>query len=167
MPSSLLKVNWHFGGINRLCLPPAFMPVSCSAYSVTLKMEAICSSETSVDFQQTTRHYIPEYSTLQGTFLIEWATFNFSKKDCNMAVVTFAYSHVWIVSLWVLNAIDYHLNEFHPPHNAEICGVWTINLCSITGGSSFSHHLFKNLSTIPKNSNTRMKQSDTSQIFIH
>jgi hypothetical protein len=29
------------------------MPVSCSAYSVTLKMEEICSSETSVDFQRT------------------------------------------------------------------------------------------------------------------
>jgi hypothetical protein len=28
-------------------------------------MEAICSSETSVDFQRTTRRYIPEDSTLQ------------------------------------------------------------------------------------------------------
>jgi hypothetical protein len=27
-------------------------------------METICSTETSVDFQQTTRHYIPEDSTL-------------------------------------------------------------------------------------------------------
>jgi hypothetical protein len=37
---------------------------------LTLKMEAIYSSETSVDFQQTTRRYIPEDSTLQtDTFL--------------------------------------------------------------------------------------------------
>jgi hypothetical protein len=36
--------------------------VSCSAYSLTLKMEAICYSETSVDFQRTTRRYIPEDS---------------------------------------------------------------------------------------------------------
>jgi hypothetical protein len=39
---SPLKFNRRFG------LPPAFMLVSCSAYS-TLKMEAKCSSETSLD----------------------------------------------------------------------------------------------------------------------
>jgi hypothetical protein len=57
-PCSPLKVR------ARLCLPPAFTPVSCLAYSSTLKMEAKCSSETSVDFQRTTRSYIPEYRTL-------------------------------------------------------------------------------------------------------
>jgi hypothetical protein len=41
--------------------------VSCSAYPSTLKMEAICSSETSVDFQRTTRRYIPEDSILSKT----------------------------------------------------------------------------------------------------
>jgi hypothetical protein len=40
-------------------LSPAFMLVFCSAYS-TLKMEAIYSSEMSVDSQRTTRRYIPE-----------------------------------------------------------------------------------------------------------
>jgi hypothetical protein len=44
----------------------AFTLVSCSAYSSTLKMEAMCSSETSVDFQRTTRRYIPEDSTLHN-----------------------------------------------------------------------------------------------------
>jgi hypothetical protein len=43
---------------------PAFALVSCSAYS-TVKMEAICCSETSVDFQRTTRRYIPEDTALQ------------------------------------------------------------------------------------------------------
>jgi hypothetical protein len=38
--------------------------VSCLAYSSTLKMEATCSSETSVYFQRTTGRYIPE----DGTF---------------------------------------------------------------------------------------------------
>jgi hypothetical protein len=33
--------------------------ISCSAYFSTLKMGAICSSKTSVDFQRTTRRYIP------------------------------------------------------------------------------------------------------------
>jgi hypothetical protein len=37
-----------------------FMLVSCLAYFLTLKMEATGSSKTSVDFQQTTEHYIPE-----------------------------------------------------------------------------------------------------------
>jgi hypothetical protein len=43
-----------------LCLPPALTLVSCSAYFSTLNMEAKCCSETSVDFQRTTRRYIPE-----------------------------------------------------------------------------------------------------------
>jgi hypothetical protein len=46
-----LKVKLRFGGTYRLHL---------QAYSSTLKMEAICSSETSVDFQRTTRRYMPE-----------------------------------------------------------------------------------------------------------
>jgi hypothetical protein len=46
---------------------PAFTPVSRSAYFSTLKMEAICSSETSVDTQRTTQRYIPEDGTLQTT----------------------------------------------------------------------------------------------------
>jgi hypothetical protein len=46
-------------------LPPAFMLVSCSAYFTTMKMEAICSFETSVDFQ-TTRRYIPDDGALHN-----------------------------------------------------------------------------------------------------
>jgi hypothetical protein len=70
-----LKVNRRFGetsppssglkNILRFCLPPAFTLVSCSAYSSTMKTEAICPFESSVDIRQTTRHYIPEDSTLQ------------------------------------------------------------------------------------------------------
>jgi hypothetical protein len=37
---------------------------ACLADSSTLKIEATCFSETSVDFQRTTRHYIPEDRTL-------------------------------------------------------------------------------------------------------
>jgi hypothetical protein len=51
-------------------LPPAFTLVSCSAYS-TVKTWAICSSETSVDFQRYTRRYIPEDSTLQYLYWCE------------------------------------------------------------------------------------------------
>jgi hypothetical protein len=42
-----------------------FTLVSCSAYFSTLKMEAICSSETSLGSQRTTRRYIPEDGALQ------------------------------------------------------------------------------------------------------
>jgi hypothetical protein len=42
-----------------------FKLVSCLAYSSTLKMEAICSSETSADLQQIIRLYTPEDITLQ------------------------------------------------------------------------------------------------------
>jgi hypothetical protein len=45
---------------SRFCLPPDFTLVSCLAYSSTPKIEAIYSSETSVDFQRTKRRYIPE-----------------------------------------------------------------------------------------------------------
>jgi hypothetical protein len=45
-------------------LPPDFTLVSCSAYFSTLKMGAICSSEMSVDTQQTTQRYIQEDGTL-------------------------------------------------------------------------------------------------------
>jgi hypothetical protein len=45
-------------------LATRFTLLSCLAYSSTLQMEAVCSSETSVDFQRTTRRYIPEDRTL-------------------------------------------------------------------------------------------------------
>jgi hypothetical protein len=50
-----------------------FMLVFCLAYS-TLKMEATCSSNMSVEFQQTKQHYIPDNGTLlfsSLTYLLE------------------------------------------------------------------------------------------------
>jgi hypothetical protein len=41
------------------------MLVPCLAYSLTLKMEAIYSSETSIDFQWAARHYSPKVGILQ------------------------------------------------------------------------------------------------------
>jgi hypothetical protein len=49
-----------------LSLPPAFTPDSCFAYFSTLKMEEACFSETIVDFQQTSRCYMPENRTHQN-----------------------------------------------------------------------------------------------------
>jgi hypothetical protein len=85
-PCSPVKVNRHFGGACRLHLQgrrirqtrhkheagsqqsrwnlaliaSSFILVFWLAYSYTLKMEATCSSETSVDFQQNTRRYTSE-----------------------------------------------------------------------------------------------------------
>jgi hypothetical protein len=47
------ETDIHISHIVALDLPPAFTLVPCSVYW-TLKMEAICSSETSLDFQRNT-----------------------------------------------------------------------------------------------------------------
>jgi hypothetical protein len=61
--------------------------VSLLAYSSTLKMEATCSFETSVDFQWTIRCYIPEDTTLQPENLLHILglpriTLKFSHRQC-------------------------------------------------------------------------------------
>jgi hypothetical protein len=43
----------------RVLLPTFFPVVSYLAYSSTMKIETICSSEMSVNFERTTRRYIP------------------------------------------------------------------------------------------------------------
>jgi hypothetical protein len=50
------RVSKKQGARRAACL----LLVSCFAYTSTLKMEAICSSESSIDSNQTTRCYIPE-----------------------------------------------------------------------------------------------------------
>jgi hypothetical protein len=73
-PCSPLKMNQRFGRTSRLHLQgrrtsqanqyeAGTMLVSCLVYSSTLKMEAICFSETSVDFQRAIWRYIPEDRT--------------------------------------------------------------------------------------------------------
>jgi hypothetical protein len=63
-PCSLLSCNRRFGGTYRLHLQGRRLLVLAEIISSTLKMEAICSSETSVETQQTTRRHIPEDDTL-------------------------------------------------------------------------------------------------------
>jgi hypothetical protein len=57
--------------LKETSLPSAFTLIYCSAYFSTMKMEAICSSETSIDTQWTTRRYIPEDGTLQNVIKLE------------------------------------------------------------------------------------------------
>jgi hypothetical protein len=58
------KCQLTFNGLGQL--GTCFTLVSCLVYSSSVKMEAKCSSETSVDFQGTTRRYIPEDDTLHN-----------------------------------------------------------------------------------------------------
>jgi hypothetical protein len=46
---------------------PMFAVVSCLSYCSTLKVEAVYSSETSVNLYQTTFHHVPENNTVQVT----------------------------------------------------------------------------------------------------
>jgi hypothetical protein len=77
-PCSPLKVNRLFrrnisppssASTTKLCLPPTFTLVSFLSYSSNLRMEEICSSETSVNFQRITLYYIPEDSALQAFYV--------------------------------------------------------------------------------------------------
>jgi hypothetical protein len=64
IPYRPMKVNRLFGETYRLHLLAAcFLLVSRVAYFSTLKLEAICSSETTADSQLAIRLYIPEDKT--------------------------------------------------------------------------------------------------------
>jgi hypothetical protein len=54
------------GAVSKQSLLPDIWLVTCLAYPSTLKMEAICFSETSVDFHRSTPKYIPEHRTVHG-----------------------------------------------------------------------------------------------------
>jgi hypothetical protein len=111
---SPLKVNRRFGGTYRLYLQgrdinQARNQRSRSVFHLlsrwflsqlifsTLKMEAMCSSETSVDTQRTTRRYIPEDCTLLRTKWLSPIKFLTSFIYCSNVTlslpVTFSNSH--------------------------------------------------------------------------
>jgi hypothetical protein len=64
-PYSPFSVNRRFGGGGKHLLSRWYL--SQLIFS-TLKMTAICSSETSVDTERTTRGYTPEDGTLQRDY---------------------------------------------------------------------------------------------------
>jgi hypothetical protein len=78
------------GGINKFSLPPACLLVFAVLIYSTLKMEAICSSETSIETQRTTRRHIPEDDTLQISYLLYYITVAYFRSrfsSCNFLVV--------------------------------------------------------------------------------
>jgi hypothetical protein len=62
-PCSPSSFNRRFGGTYHLLA--TCLLVFAEIISSTLKMEVICSSETSGEIRRTTRRYIPEYDTLK------------------------------------------------------------------------------------------------------
>jgi hypothetical protein len=63
------RLLWHPTHFSAHCAlhgSACFILVSRLAYSSTLEMEAICSSERWVHFHRTTKRYIPEDTTLHG-----------------------------------------------------------------------------------------------------
>jgi hypothetical protein len=62
------------------------LPASCWAHSSTLKMEATCSSQTSLNLLYSTQHYTPEVGTLQHKckFYSERIMWTYSKPLQNM-----------------------------------------------------------------------------------
>jgi hypothetical protein len=79
---SPLKLNRRFGGTYRLHLQVRKISQTRTqrestwqselGWFSTRNLEAICSSETSVVFQRTTRRYIPEHSTLLLALYYKW-----------------------------------------------------------------------------------------------
>jgi hypothetical protein len=85
MQQKNLKV-WRVSSSGILCLVVRWVSASkllawwclVEFISSTLKMEAICSSETSADTQRTTRHHIPEDNTLHNHLCENLQSWNLS-----------------------------------------------------------------------------------------
>jgi hypothetical protein len=95
MPCSPLEVNGRSGG-SRRSVATYFTLVSCLAYSSTLRMEATCSCETSVDFKRTTRRYITEDRTQKDWALQQTSATSSLQFKCLIAVLLHTYEY-WTV----------------------------------------------------------------------
>jgi hypothetical protein len=91
------------------------MLVSCLAYSAALKLEAIYSSETSVDFQQTTQHCILEHRTLHKNCYEDFKSYlgevdlkdqNLQPYEIEMKGSTKLYPELFkrLLNIWIHNA---------------------------------------------------------------
>jgi hypothetical protein len=108
-----VPLHWHvcnFVDIQTIfhthfCLPHAYLLVLSEIISSTLKMEAICSSETSVATQETTRRHIPEDATLHNHCCENLKSYNISYTVCryDYGVSPHLISHselLWFISYY-------------------------------------------------------------------
>jgi hypothetical protein len=156
---SPLKVNRCFGGTCRLQLQgrrisPArnqrksrwqaeLTLVSCSAYSSTLKMEAMFSSKTSVNFQRTTQRYIPEDSALYNhrcENLKSSKSENVSNFQTGKSSQTLSlyFSFLFKVTLIIHSIFTYHLFPFtHSILHGIISLIWFSNFTLVHKARNF------------------------------
>jgi hypothetical protein len=81
MPCSPLSFNRRFGGTYRKQLAIFLLAGFAETISSTLKMEAICFSETSVETQRTTRRHVPEDDTLYNHHCEDVKSYILNKLD--------------------------------------------------------------------------------------
>jgi hypothetical protein len=112
VPYIPFKVNWHFGGTCRAFLATYFHVNFGLAYYSTIQIEGISSSETSVDFQLTTRGCILADSTLQN-LRCENPVYYIETTYSSEKLVSF-YTQFWFclrpVSCWVFCLLFYPEN---------------------------------------------------------
>jgi hypothetical protein len=88
-------------------------------------MEAVCSSETSVDFQGTTQHHIPAHSTVQMD-LVHIILLCFCKIHFNMMLLLMPKSPKWGLALKFSDQIFCTISYFHITRNWEIVSLLTL-----------------------------------------
>jgi hypothetical protein len=142
-PCIPLKVNRRFKGTCRLhlqdwrirqarnqnetaagtpLLTSCFMLVSCLSFSSILKMEATCSSETSVDFQRNTRRCISENRTLH----------NYCRENLRFYVLSLCIIITFLVRFRVIYVVCWFI------FSGTNSNLWTARVClcySILSGS--------------------------------
>jgi hypothetical protein len=99
-----LKVKWRFGGSCRLHLQGrvTVKQAVSSDYSSTLKMEATCSSQKSVNFRQTARHYVPEDWTFYNGIVSLHAIIvcsQFNSESCVPLISSIPYHRMHVIYL--------------------------------------------------------------------
>jgi hypothetical protein len=103
MARSPLKINRRFWGKwSNFC----FILVSSLDYSPTLKMEAICFSEKSVDSQRTTWHCIPEDRTLHSRWHVS-GYITISEKVFRTKIENLSVYCLWVSSLVSVSIFTY------------------------------------------------------------
>jgi hypothetical protein len=91
--------------------------VSCLTYSLALKTEETCSSETSVGLQRTIRRYIPEDTTLHNRSCGNPKSYK--DKEVHtfcMLQYTCEYSKLWSIKLRVHETFDFS----HKPYSMQL-----------------------------------------------
>jgi hypothetical protein len=128
-PYSPLSINRHFGEIYRLHLQGRKNKllsrwILAQLLFPALKMEAICSSETSVDTQQSTRRYIPEDGTFHNHRCANLKPYNSSYRYTKSVTIKTKASLCFLFCHLLTSPINYNFHYYLHHH----LGISRINL---------------------------------------